>query len=132
MVRKTSKMENNFDKVSVSSAGINFKAKHRYNPLVVARNVVITLIFAVFFIFATLNFVKESELNVRNISANIGASSHHSKLISTQVLIKSRSRKTLRHQLRVKFLFAVCFADCGVIGCLPRADLYQNCEKIFR
>lgn len=54
-------MENNSDKVSVSSAGINFKAKHSYNPLVVARNVVITLIFVIFFVFATLNFLKESE-----------------------------------------------------------------------
>lgn len=125
-------MENSFDKVSVTSAGIHFKAKHRYNPLVITRNVVITLIFAVFFVFATLNFVKESEWNVRNIFASIGASPRHSKLISTQVLIKSRSRKALCHQLRLKFLFAVCFADCGVIGCLPRADLYQNCEKIFR
>lgn len=58
-------MENNLDKISVESEGINFKAKHRINPLVFARNFVIALIFVVFFIFATLKFVEESEWNVQ-------------------------------------------------------------------
>lgn len=63
-------MENNLDKISVASEGINFDAKHRYNPIVIARNFVITLIFVVFFVFATLNFVEKSEFEAARLTSS--------------------------------------------------------------
>lgn len=50
----------NDDENSPENQGITFAVKHRYNPLKVFKMCMWNLMFIVFFVFATLNFINQS------------------------------------------------------------------------
>lgn len=52
--------KNEANRGSIASDGITFQADHRFDPFKVVKRVVWNSVFVIFFIFATLNFVKKS------------------------------------------------------------------------